>query len=1077
MPSDEQKQAKQTKHPTASQLAVYSEGKGTGSFRAAVAQHLQICSECAALVDSAHGLEVRSDTKVEPVVSQGSASTFSNDRTAELIDHPQYAIERELGRGGMGIVYLVKHKLTGRREALKVLMPSLVEREDIRIRFLREIQAAASLDHPHICRTLNAFNDGKVLGLVMEYLPGSDLAHFVLQNGPMPIRSACSLAIQLCAGLQHAHEKGMIHRDIKPGNLMVDQSPKDGLRLKILDFGLARGMMDDSPEQRALTVDGRVLGTPEFMSPEQALTPSAVDVRSDLYSVGCVLYFMLTGSAPFQGETALSILQSHLSKQATPLTAINPEIPVGLWAVVASLLEKDRNHRPSSPEDVIRLLTPFVKSAVAAAAGDSSQIASNPPVKPPDSKQPESFVSEIRIPPRRPIRKKKQTLAIAKLIPIFLPTFVILGAGYFFKDSIHTAWKEFTEPSTSKIVLKNMPPDYEICIDDQRTSFTRSSANSLAEVIARPGTYKLTLKKYGVTKSEQTVTVVAGRNVEITVAANDPPPKIEPTTTDGGGNRRGKGGGGENETVAQGETVTEPDSDPWRDPPIVPPTAEEIQLAIEGAKKALRNRDAQAAKSALAAMFNERGKLRLEESRPEATTLLQLDKFADTLSAFNATLASSIAKRQPNESVYIGQIRHTFLGKTENEISLLRNNETISLRVTELPCEIEQCLLDLELDSEPQYGGLVKAVGLLSHPKKTPSDVEFAKKQIQSAIKANFISGQFETIANEFANDVVEAEAAPKQRTYSVQRRLSGADGEVEKLFLLPPNIPYPKQTTLIASVLNMSFRGSAEAPFWNINNGEKGQHQPIMSPLWACEVPANGKWMVTFGETSPQTNLRIYAFPLANPIFQLSDLDDQRSTISISADSRSLAACTADELYIRWNLATKVAPSKVASKSPIGRDKLAALTIRPNSMDLVAAAAKDGSIRIWRTTDGSESCSANDVSLAVRAVQFSRKGDKLIVVRENGLLELRDLSLNVVQTFRSHSAPLTASGFSTKGRFLVTADCYNNVRLWETDELKIAAAFSVGDSSKITAVTTDAEGDVVVIGHLDSSIGLWSKK
>ena len=1066
MPSDERKQTKLTKHPTASQLAVYSEGKGTESFRAAVAKHLTICTTCAAIADAQQGFAERKDTKVESVKSNASDTSEAIDIPAALIDHPQYAVEREIGRGGMGIVYLVKHKLTGRHEALKVLMPNLVERKDIRIRFLREIQSAASLDHPHICRTLNAFNDGKVLGLVMEYLPGRDLAQFVKRHGPIPIRTACSLAVQLCAGLQHAHEKGMIHRDIKPGNLMVDKSTK-GLRLKILDFGLARGMMDDSPEQKALTVDGRVLGTPEFMSPEQALTPSTVDIRSDLYSVGCVLYFMLTGSAPFQGETTLSILQSHISKQATPLTAINPEIPEGLWAVVASLMEKDRTLRPSAPEDVIRLLTPFVKSTVSAAT--EPRVASNPPALPAVATQPESFVNEIRIPPRRLVRKQKQGIALAKLIPIFLPTLVILGVGFFFKEQILTALKGLGAPTKGKIIIKYMPEDHEIWINGQNTNFRRPDANSLAEVTASPGTYKLALKKNGKTIGEKVVTVVAGRNLEITDLTNDAPPKEETVTTTGGG-----GGAASDKTVTQGEnkTATVQDSDPRK----APPTAEEIQLAIEGSKKALHNRDPKAAKSALAAMFNDAREPRLEDSQPEAAVVLQLDKFADTLSAFKEKLASSITKLQPNESVYIGQVRHTFLGSTANEINLQRDNETVQLKTTELPCDIEQCLLDLELDFEPQYNGLVKAVGLLSHPKKTRSDWEFAMKRIQAAVKANFVSDQFETLASEFANEVAEdPEAATPQRTYSLQRRLAGADGKVEKLFLLPPNVQFPKQNTLIASVLSKGFR--AEAPFWNISSGEMGQYKPITSPLWACDVPANGKWMVTFGETSPQTNLRIYAFPIANPMFQLNDLDDERSVISISADSKSLAACSADELFIRWNLATKATSSKVVSKAPIGRDKLAALAIRPNSLDLVAAAAKDGSIRIWRTKDGSESCVSQDTTVVVRAMQFTRKGDKLVIVRGNGVVELRDLSLKVLQAFRAHSAPLTALGFSTKGRFLATADCYNNVRLWETEELKIETAFSVTDSSEISAVTVDTEGDLVVVGHRDSSIGLWSKK
>ena len=515
MPTQERKNVNPPKHPTSGQLYVYSEGKGTDSFRAAVAKHLQSCSTCADLLESVQEASRPDDYKLEPVPSNLAGQPDVGDLPPELIDHPQYAVEREIGRGGMGIVYLVKHKLTGRQEALKVLMPNLVERDDVRIRFMREIQSAASLDHPNICRTLNAFNDGKVLGLVMEYLTGSDLAQFITKYGPTSVRTACSLAIQLCTGLQHAHEKGMIHRDIKPGNLMIDNTPK-GLRLKILDFGLATGIMDESPDQKALTVDGRVLGTPEFMSPEQALTPSNVDIRSDLYSVGCVIYFMLSGRSPFQGETLFSILQSHISKQATPLSVINPEIPESLWAIVSLLLEKDRSRRPSCPADVVRLLTPFVTSAGAMPVGMPT-IANKPTYEPSVDKPTDSTAEQFRFSRRRPVRRQKQTSSFAKWIPIFLPTGLLLGAGLFFQAEIRTEWKRLSEPSTSQIIIEKMPSDYEIWIDGQKTSFTRPNANSPAQVTALPGTYKFAPKRFGETMQEQTVTVIAGRDVRITV--------------------------------------------------------------------------------------------------------------------------------------------------------------------------------------------------------------------------------------------------------------------------------------------------------------------------------------------------------------------------------------------------------------------------------------------------------------------------------------------------------------------------------------------------------------------------------
>lgn len=1053
MPADERRLVSSRKHPTESQLNVYSSGHGTESFRAAIEKHVQSCRNCLELLQPAQEARIPNFSDSDSVSSISEVQPILKDLPAGLMHHPQYAIERELGRGGMGIVYLVRHKLTGRREALKVLMPSLVERHDIRIRFIREIQAAAQLDHPNICRTLNAFQDGELLGLVMEYLPGSDLAQVVNKYGPLSVRTACSLAIQLCEGLQHACGKGMIHRDIKPGNLMVDKTPQ-GLRLKILDFGLARGLIDQSPDQKDLTVDGRVLGTPEFMSPEQAISPSNVDIRSDLYSVGCTLYFMLSGSPPFQGETMFSIIQSHIGKPATPLPAINPKIPESLWAIVSSLLQKDPSLRPNSPADVARLLTPFVTSATEPQQSKPpTRVKSNDVTADPLT----NFTRPILVHRRK---QKRQKSSFASWVPIFLPTIAMLVAAVFFRAEILTEWKRLSGPGSSLIMIEQMPADADIWINDQKTSFARPNANSPAQITALPGTYKISVKRRGETMQEQTVQVAAGRDVRLTVAPFDSK-KRKPGTS---------------------ESPRESDRDtPTPEKPNIPresfPTPEAVLMAISDARKAIHNRDGNAAISALAPMFNERGELRLRDFQPESGPVRQLQKFASALVEFNQKLASSISKRKPNETVFIGQIRYTFVGSTQTEINVLQNSEEKQFKTAELPVDVEQCLVDLELDHEIQYSKLVKAVGVFSHPKRTKGECDQARKWIKAATDANFITKDFEQLVDEFASDAQDSsEVLQRPSSHTLGRRLAGAEGEIGALFLLPPNVPFPKQASLLASVLGASARGDSTSPFWNVDTGEIGQRKPISGPLWACEVSNNGRLMVTFGATSPQTNLRIYALPVTNPMYQLSDLDDQRSAITLSADGRFLAACSVDETFIRWNLQAKSVVSKMVSKQPIGRDSVAAIALRA-TMDIVTVASRDGSVHAWRTSDGSELSTNKEILVPVKAMRFNRSGDRLVVVREDGTLELRDLDLKLLQTFKGHSAPLTSVGFSMKGRYLVTADCYNNVRMWDTDELKIEAAFNVDDSSEITAVTADAVGDLVAVGHQDSAIELWRKK
>lgn len=316
------------KHPSPQQLSTFSGGGGTQAFRAAIAKHVTTCDKCRHLVQvkSLKASEALANGSIKPIVGTDRNSQFdvqSAEVPSPLRAHPQYQFVRELGRGAMGTVYLVEHRLTGRQEALKVLNPQWVERPDVRARFLREIQFAAKLDHPNICRTLNAFEEEKVLGLVMEYLPGTDLGKIVAAHGPLSANKACDFALEVCAGLQYAHQAGLVHRDIKPSNLQVTDNAGIG-SLKILDFGLSKGTSEITDESN-LTQDGRVLGTPEYMAPEQATSPSTADIRADLYSLGCTLYFLLAGRPPFVGETLYSVIHSHLIDSATPLPELNPK--------------------------------------------------------------------------------------------------------------------------------------------------------------------------------------------------------------------------------------------------------------------------------------------------------------------------------------------------------------------------------------------------------------------------------------------------------------------------------------------------------------------------------------------------------------------------------------------------------------------------------------------------------------------------------------------------------------------------------------------------------------------------------
>src|SRR5664279_53890 len=253
----------------------------------------------------------------------------------------RYVIKRKLGSGGMAIVYLAEDQELGRLVALKLLDDRHASDEQFVERFRREAQSAAGLNHPNI---VSIFDRGHAAGtyyIAMEYLDGRTLKELLVRNGPTPIPIAIDYARQILGGLAFAHRNGIIHRDIKPHNIVVGS---DG-RLKVTDFGIARSGASQ------MTEAGSIVGTAQYLSPEQA-RGAAVDPRSDLYSLGIVLYEMLTGKVPFTGDTPVEIAMKHLSEIPEPPSTLRPEISHDLDAVVMRALAKDPDQRYGSAEEM-----------------------------------------------------------------------------------------------------------------------------------------------------------------------------------------------------------------------------------------------------------------------------------------------------------------------------------------------------------------------------------------------------------------------------------------------------------------------------------------------------------------------------------------------------------------------------------------------------------------------------------------------------------------------------------------------------------------------------------------------------
>mgnify|MGYP002623544090 FL=1 len=286
----------------------------------------------------------------------------------------KYKLLGHLGTGGMSSVYLAEHVLMHRKRAIKVLPKSRVGDSSYLARFHLEAQATAALDHRNIVRAYDVDNDGDTHSLVMEYVKGKDLQNIVRASGPLEFEDAANYIAQAAEGLQHAHDANLIHRDIKPANLLIDD---DGI-VRILDLGLAL-RSDDEKASLTLAHNENVLGTADYLAPEQALNSHDVDFRADIYSLGCSLYYLLTGHAPFPDGTLAQRIAKHQTKMPAEISDERPGCPDELARICWKMLQKDPQDRYQSCREVANSLEQWLVSRgrefVGASSDSSSKIA------------------------------------------------------------------------------------------------------------------------------------------------------------------------------------------------------------------------------------------------------------------------------------------------------------------------------------------------------------------------------------------------------------------------------------------------------------------------------------------------------------------------------------------------------------------------------------------------------------------------------------------------------------------------------------------------------------------------------
>jgi WD40 repeat protein/serine/threonine protein kinase len=360
----------QAQHPASSELSDFGQGRLTPEAAAAIEQHIAACESCCRLLeemppDSFVGRLRVAEPAIGTTADAGSgAITAVVGVPTQLIDHPRYRVIALLGQGGMGAVYKAEHRRMERPVALKVINPGLMRNPASVSRFQQEVRAAAQLSHPNIVTAYDADEASGLHFLVMEYVEGKTLADLLAERGPLPVAEVCDCIRQAALGLQHIHEAGLIHRDIKPHNLMRTSSGT----VKLLDCGLARFAQEadaagsvpvaDAGGSPGLTAAGTVMGTADYIAPEQAADAHSADIRSDVYSLGCTLFHLLTGQPPFPEGTSAEKFKHHAE---TPLP-LPEEWPDGLKAILRKMTAKQPAERYQTPAEVAEALTSFARA-------------------------------------------------------------------------------------------------------------------------------------------------------------------------------------------------------------------------------------------------------------------------------------------------------------------------------------------------------------------------------------------------------------------------------------------------------------------------------------------------------------------------------------------------------------------------------------------------------------------------------------------------------------------------------------------------------------------------------------------
>jgi WD40 repeat protein/serine/threonine protein kinase len=535
-------------HPSVEDLAAFTLGTLDDESQAAIEDHVAACTSCQeraavapddTLVELLRRVHSRAaDTFVEPTAqletpvpleaadegvtlsavvppstSPDSDCTEAPDAIPpELARHPRYRIVRRIGSGGMGVVYKAEHLVMQRPVALKVIRRAYTAKADALERFRSEVRKAARLAHPNIVSAYDAEDAGETHFLVMEYVEGTDLGRLIQEGGPLPVDRACDYVRQAALGLQYAFQQGMVHCDLKPHNLMLTP---DG-RVKILDFGLAR-FASEAATGAGVTGTGLVLGTVDYIAPEQADNARQADIRSDIYSLGCTLYHLLAGQPPFPTGTSLQKVMAHIEKKPQPLTELRPALPEGFMPVLERMMAKNPKHRYQTPAEVAIALEPFTLATAVARNGKSRRDG------------PKEGDSRTVVLEKSPAYRRRRRNIVAVAAAVLFVLVGLLGAAVY---RIATDKGELVITSESPDANVSISRNGEVVdIIDMKTGkqirLTLRSGDYELELKGAAEGLKLDIKNARLTRGETVVATIKWDDKPI-VGTTEPPPAPKP---------------------------------------------------------------------------------------------------------------------------------------------------------------------------------------------------------------------------------------------------------------------------------------------------------------------------------------------------------------------------------------------------------------------------------------------------------------------------------------------------------------------------------------------------------------------